>query len=116
MRPLEKWPAEGFPAKTKIAGDFAEKLGHIENVKSKCTFRMEHEHKMGAEVSEKGYAKQVKEAMAEGSSLKNPMEADKERQCKYVVVEDIKKTIPEGFLKNPAEERMLQVKLRALDY
>ena len=64
---------------------------------------MEHEQKMGAEVSEKGSAEQMKEAMAEGSSLKNPMEADKERQCKDLSVEDIKKTIPEGFLKNPTE-------------
>lgn len=65
---------------------------------------MEHDHKMGAEVCEKGSAEQqVKEAMAEGSSLKNPMEADKAKQCKDVAVEDIKKTIPEGFLKNPAE-------------
>lgn len=47
----------------------------IANVQNNVPFRMEHEHKMRAKVSEKCSANGGKKAMAEGS-LKNPMAAD----------------------------------------
>lgn len=114
-------PTEEFPATKKYATEYTQNLRtiatkgikgrDIANVQNNVTFRMEHEHKMRAKVSEKCSAKGGKKAMAEGS-LKNPMAADghKVKQSQKGAVKEVKRTMENARTKTQEGGLLMRVK------
>lgn len=112
---------EEFPATKKYATEYTQNLRKIAskgmkgrdiaNVQNNVPFRMEHEHKMRAKVSEKYSAKGGKMAMAEGS-LKNPMAADghKVKQSKKGAVKEVKRTMEKARTKTQEDGLLMRVK------